>query len=117
MRALGSPAAAAALNWGLPRLGRRGAAQGKNFWAVPGVRGEGALGCLSKFCSLLSQSLLGLSPAPEQHWSGVPCLAAALRVFLLSRSQSGEGKGKDGERLLVFSAELLHKFQRRHLLK
>lgn len=93
--------------------GRRGAERGKNFWAVPGVRGGGALGCSWKFCSLLSQSLLGLPPAPEQHRSSA-CLAAARRVFLLSRSQRGEGKGRGGGRPLVFSAELLHKFQRRH---
>lgn len=62
-------------------------------------------------------------PCPGPFWAcpqllsstgAVPCLAAARHVFLLSRSQRGEGKGRGGWRLLVFSAELLHKFQRRH---
>lgn len=76
---------------------RRGAEQGKNFWAVPGVRGGGALGCSWKFCSPLSRSLLGLSPAPEQHRSSaLPCRCSAC----VSPKQVSEGRG-EGERWMA----------------
>lgn len=93
-------------------------AEEDTFWAVPGVRDGAALRDFGvrawELCSLLSQSLLGLSLVLEHHFDRVPCLSTPLSMFLVSRSQRREGKGRGTESCSwSFLQSCSHKFQTR----